>query len=129
MTLPPQLDINSRLFEISESIIAIDSKFKEYFLDKKIYLISKVTAADICRIMDVSQRELNDYFFTTHGYRVATAIDNYRIDEALEIMQRTPSISISKLSHNVGYGSSVAFLYHFVKYQRCLPSTWRHRNI
>lgn len=107
----------------------VDSRFGDYFMDQKIYLIPEISKRRACQIMGVSTEELTNYLHATHDCSFRRAVNEYRIEEALERWERTPQATLTQLSRAVGYCSVVLFVYRFVCHLRCLPATWRRRYL
>lgn len=107
----------------------IEFKFCEYMIVQKAYTHRHVNEETACGMMEVSPKDLTEYLRTELCTTFKEIIHTYRIEEAKELWEKSGDMPIREIGHAVGYGSNMAFLYHFIRQERCLPHVWKRNNL
>lgn len=107
----------------------IEHQFCEYMIVQKLCTHRRIDIETVCQRMGVSAEDLTEYISERLGSSFSAVVHTYRIEEAKELWAKSGMTSIRKVARAVGYRNGPAFLFHFIKYEHCLPYTWKRRNL
>lgn len=107
----------------------IEHQFCEYMIVHKFYTHRDIKLKKTCQIMGVTPKDLTEYLNEELGTSFMEMVHSYRIEEAKEMWAKSDMTHIRKVARAVGYRNGLVFLFHFIKYEHCLPYTWKRRNL
>lgn len=105
----------------SESDAQLLMMMKKYIHEKYMYDIGLQDLADC---FNITPKYCGMLFSKLSNDTFKNYLNNYRIEEAKEIIHRDPSIKVSDLSLKVGFNSSTSFIRVFSKYTGMTPKTY-----
>lgn len=108
---------------------SIEHQFCEYMVVPKSVTHRHINLETACQKMEVTPNELTEYLKERLNTTFSEMVHEYRIEEAKESWEKSGKIPISKIAYAVGYGSSMAFLYHFIRQELCLSHVWKGNNL
>lgn len=86
----------------------------------------RMTTQDLAKEFHLNASTLKQVFKAVYGQPVATYMKEYRIQEAMRLLQTT-NLSISDIALQLGYQSQSRFSEAFKKIAHCLPTDYRKR--
>lgn len=105
----------------SESDAQLLMMMKKYIHEKYMYDIGLQDLADC---FNITPKYCGMLFSKLSNDTFKNYLNNYRIEEAKEIIKDNPSIKVSELSQRVGFNSSTSFIRVFSKYTGMTPKTF-----
>lgn len=90
-------------------------------------LDQRMTIDDLARAFHLNASTLKQAFKEVYGQPIATYMKEYRIREAMRLLQAT-DLSIADIALQLGYHSQSRFSEAFKDIAHCLPTDYRKRN-
>ena len=113
--IPSHIDISS-----------LDFNLQQLMKEEKVYLDKHLSLADLASKLNISPRILSQYIKSKYNIGVREYINQYRIQEAIELMKQgyLNEKSLEGLCLTVGFNSRVTFFLSFKKYTGLNPTEY-----
>lgn len=84
-----------------------------------------IKICDICKRLNINQKELSGQFKKTMGVSILDYVDNMRVLEAARLLSCDGNMLIDAVMLQSGFGSQRSFLRHFKNTFGCTPSEFK----
>lgn len=91
---------------------------------EKIFLDEDITLEQLAEVMVLSRHQLSELINRYKRKNFREYINEYRIKEAIRILEETTDVGLLDLGYKVGFGSNSAFYTAFKKYTGCTPKKY-----
>lgn len=107
----------------------IEHQFCEYMFIQKLCTHRDIDLETVCRKMEVTPEEFTQYLKERLSTSFKKVVHECRIEEAKDLWDKSGAAPIRRVARAVGYGNSLVFLLHFIRFEHCLPHVWKRRTL
>ena len=108
--------------ETAESLLdKLDAKMKEHQLYKQ----PKLKLEDVAGVIGISAHQLSQLLNDNLGKRFSLFVNEYRVEEAIQLFQSTTNLSLEGIGFEVGFSSKSTFYSTFRKIKGTTPAKYR----
>jgi AraC-like DNA-binding protein len=105
-----------------ETATALIEKLHQLMVEKKIYQNSNLTLSELSKEIDISVHQLSQLLNDNVGKNFTAFINEYRINEACNIMVSDKRLTLEGIGYEVGFNSKSTFFATFKKLKGTTPS-------
>ncbi|NLP56580.1 AraC family transcriptional regulator [Lutibacter sp. B1] len=113
-----ELNHNNELLELEQHLI-------EYFNKEKPWLNPDLNIWDVAKNIGTNRSYVSKIINENLGSNFNQFVNNYRIEEAKELLKKSPERTIGEISELSGFGSVNSFIRIFKQTENCTPTKFK----
>ncbi len=117
----------------SEQSMSIEAQNLEdkilQWIQKKGYTHQKINMEELAKELGSNRTYLSGFINTYYRCSYYEWIAALRIEEAKNILQKNPELTITQISESVGFSSNSHFAHLFTKKEKLTPTKWREKYL
>lgn len=106
---------------------SLSAKLQQLMLEQELYKNPDLKLNDLAKKINISGHELSQLLNDNMGKNFAGYINEYRINEACEIIAVNKSIKLEEIGYEVGFNSKSTFYDAFKKHKGTTPTLYREQ--
>lgn len=103
----------------------LKKQFESLFQNDKIWRNSELSAEDVVRLLGTNRTYLSRLIKDEYNTNFRTIVNQYRINEAMSMLEKFPTISVADLYLHTGFSSTSSFNLWFRKMTSVSPSEYK----
>ena len=110
-----------------DQVAPLTEKLRKTILENELYKNPDLKLHDVARKINVSSHQLSQLLNDNVGKGFAAYINEYRINEACELMAGTKGLKLEAIGYEVGFNSKSTFYAAFKKHKNMTPTLYREQ--
>ncbi|WP_139170940.1 helix-turn-helix domain-containing protein [Lutibacter oricola] len=127
--IPAKVNISEKILDDSnlhdKELEIIKQKLINYFQNEKPWLIPQLNIWDVAKNIGTNRSYISKTINEKIGCNFNQFVNSYRINEAKLIINKSPNLSISEISEQVGFGSVNSFIRIFKSFENATPTEYK----
>lgn len=112
-----------------EQALALTQKLQKILSEEAIYKNPDLKLHDLAKKMGISSHQLSQLLNDNLGKSFAAYINEYRIDEACQMIASQQSIKLEAIGYEVGFNSKSTFYTAFKKHKHTTPMLYKEQLV
>jgi AraC-like DNA-binding protein len=112
---------------IDEHALSLTTKLNKIITEQQLYKNPDLKLNDLARKINISSHQLSQLLNDNVGKSFAAYINEYRINEACELITFDRSIKLEAIGYEVGFNSKSTFYTAFKKHKNTTPTLYREQ--
>jgi AraC-like DNA-binding protein len=117
--------LTEKLPTVSGTQLELDKKIKELVLAEKFFVDSTLSLPKLARRLETTTHQLSSHMNSIYGKNFTSWLNDYRINEAKELLIAEKKLSVEVISELSGFNSTSTFYTAFKKLTGKTPSKYR----
>ncbi|WP_316802696.1 helix-turn-helix domain-containing protein [Pedobacter nototheniae] len=110
-----------------EQALGLTEKLEKIILDDELYKNSNLKLNDLAKKINISSHQLSQLLNDNLGKSFAAYINEFRINEACELIINDKGIKLEAIGYEVGFNSKSTFYTAFKKYKQTTPTLYKEQ--
>jgi len=103
----------------------LSKKLENVMIEKELFKNSNLTLQDLAKEVNISSHQLSQFLNTNLGKNFTSFINEFRINEACEIIKASDKFTLESIGYDVGFNSKSAFFAAFKKHTGKTPLNYQ----
>ncbi len=108
-----------------EQATALTERLHQLIKEQQLYKNPDLKLHDLAKKINISSHQLSQLLNDNLGKSFATYINEYRIDEACELIKNNKGIKLEEIGYEVGFNSKSTFYAAFKKHKNSTPNLYK----
>jgi len=109
----------------SAEVAILSQKLQNVMIEKELFKNSNLTLQDLAKEVNISSHQLSQFLNNNLGKNFTSFINEFRINEACEIIKSSDKFTLEAVGYDVGFNSKSAFFAAFKKHTGKTPLNYQ----
>jgi AraC-like DNA-binding protein len=109
----------------SAEVAILSEKLENVMIKKELFKNSNLTLQDLAKEVNISSHQLSQFLNNNLGKNFTSFINEFRINEACEIIKSSDKFTLESIGYDVGFNSKSAFFAAFKKHTGKTPLNYQ----
>ena len=119
---------NQTIEEKKNRIEEVKEEIKKVIEVEQMFLQQDLKISDVARRLNTNRDYIYQAINIKMGLSFSEYINRLRVDFAIQLMDKNPTMSTADIAFRSGFASKASFYRNFNLYQKCPPLTYRKQN-
>jgi AraC-like DNA-binding protein len=109
------------------AFVALEERLEQWVADKR-FIEKGITIDTLATCLYTNHKYLSTYINTRKKQTFREWINDLRIKEAQNLLNRNPDMTINEIAHSTGYSDKSHFLRRFKEHTNLSPTDWKNKH-